>query len=279
MANEDENASPGKVSATLSAAADLAKAVPIYTDAVQPAAIEVGKSLHVVARAVNAALIPVEALVWGVDRIRDFVHDRVSTKLGNVPPEDVQEPKPHIAVPAIEALRYTGSESDLAELYANLLATAIDKVTAYRAHPGFVDMIKNMSPDEARIMAFLSKFHSQPIINIKAVTNSQGHFKLVHRHVSLVGFKAECLHPPLASTYLDNLCRLGLIEIPDGKYLTEDSLYSEIADHPSVKEKMEAASRLQIGKLEIDRLAVDLTDLGRQFVRVCVLDKSSQRRD
>ena len=130
--------------------------MPVYQDAVQPAAKEIGKGLQVVAKAVNAALIPVEGLIWGVEQIRDFVRDRVAKKLEAIPPEDIQQPKAHIAVPAIDALRYTGTEDGLSELYANLLATSMDKATAYRAHPGFVDMIKNMCPDEARIMRFFA---------------------------------------------------------------------------------------------------------------------------
>lgn len=85
----------------------------------------------------------------GVEQIREFVHNRVSKKLENVPPEDIQPPKPHVGVPALDALRYTGAENELADLYANLLATSMDRQTAYRAHPGFVDIIKNMCPDEA----------------------------------------------------------------------------------------------------------------------------------
>lgn len=143
MGNEENN-----VEGITKAIAEIVKAVPIYPDAIQPVAIELGKSLFLVARTVNAALTPVEALVWGVERIRDFVHERVAKKLDNVPLEDIQQPKSHIAVPAIEALRYTGEEPELSELYANLLSTSMDKATAYRAHPAFVDMIK-MSPDEA----------------------------------------------------------------------------------------------------------------------------------
>ena len=99
--------------------------MPVYQDAVQPAAKEIGKGLQVVAKAVNAALIPVEGLIWGVEQIRDFVRDRVAKKLEAIPPEDIQQPKAHIAVPAIDALRYTGTEDGLSELYANLLATSM----------------------------------------------------------------------------------------------------------------------------------------------------------
>lgn len=279
MSSEEENStnSGGTVSGTVKAVSELAKAVPIYQDAVQPAAKEAGKSLHLVVRAVNAALMPVEGLVWGVERIRDFVRERVAAKLNNVPPEDVQPPKPHIAVPAIEALRYTGEESDLADLYANLLATSMDKATAYRAHPGFVDMIKNMSPDEARIMRYLAFNGDQAVINIKQIVNEQGHFRTTHRHVSLLGVKAQCAYPPLAANYLDNLVRLGLIEIPD-RFLTREEIYKEIEEHPQIKAITDSIAKIEGSKVEIEKQKIELTDLGKQFVRACVVDKDKQER-
>ncbi len=276
MAGGDENG--GTVGETAKAIAEIAKSVPIYPDAIQPAAKEVGKSLHLVARAVNAALAPVEALVWGVEQIRDFVRDRVATKLDDVPPEDVQQPKPHVAVPAIEALRYTGEESDLAELYANLLATSMDKATAYRAHPGFVDMIKNMSPDEAKIMKLLATNDSQPLINIKATAKEGGGFQVMHRHLSLIGLKAGCEHPPLSSNYLDNLIRLGLVEIPPMRRIKSDEPYVEIEEHPQVKKILEDLRKVDTHTIEVEKIKFDLTDLGKQFVRTCVIDKAVQER-
>lgn len=275
MAGGEENG--GLVGETAKAVAELAKSVPIYQDAIQPAAKEAGKSLHLVTRAVNAALTPVEGLVWGVEKIRDFVRERVAEKLSNVPADEVQEPKPHIAVPAIEALRYTGAESELAELYANLLATSMDKATAYRAHPAFVDMIKNMSPDEAKIMNFLAQSGDQPLINIKLILNEQGHFRIVHRHLSLIGIKSRCAHPPLAANYLDNLERLGLIETPD-RFFTAENLYKEIEDHPQVVIIKNSLSNVQGAKVEIEKLKIEVTDLGKQFIRACVVDKLAQER-
>lgn len=276
MAGENENG--GLIGETAKAVAELAKSVPIYQDAIQPAAKEAGKSLHLVTRAVNAALTPVEGLVWGVEKIRDFVRERVAAKLDNVPPEDVQQPKPHVAVPAIEALRYTGAESDLAELYANLLATSMDKATAYRAHPGFVDMIKNMSPDEARIMKFLATAGSQPLVNVKATEKEGGGFQIVHRHLSLIGIKSKCDHVPLAATYLDNLVRLGLIEIPTMRRIKSDDPYKEIEDYPQVLSILEELRKVETHTIVVEKIKLDLTDLGRQFIRTCVIDKAAQER-
>lgn len=275
MSSEDDKG--GMVSETAKAVAEIAKAIPIYPDAVQPAAKEVGKSLHLVARAVNAALAPLEALVWGVEQIREFVRERVATKLENVPPEDIQQPKPHIAVPVIEALRYTGTEPELSELYANLLATSMDKATAYRAHPGFVDMIKNMPPDEARIMRLFATASSQALINIKAIDNSGG-FQITQRHLSLIGIDAGCDYPPLTANYLDNLARLGLIEFPSTRRIKSDEPYQRIEAHPEVKKIIEDLRSLNTHTIEVEKIKLELTDLGKQFVRACVIDKAAQDR-
>lgn len=272
------NEKASEIGETAKAVAEIVKAVPVYQDAVQPAAQEVGKSLHLVARAVNAALAPIEGMVWGVEKIRDFVRERVSSKLDNVPADEVQPPKPQVAVPAIEALRYTGAESELSELYANLLATSMDRATAYRAHPGFVDMIKNMSPDEARIMKFLTTSESQPLINIKATQKEGGGFQIVNRHVSLIGVKANCEHASLAATYLDNLVRLGLIEIPTMRRIKADEPYAEIEEHPQIKAILNDLKKVETHTIEVEKIKIDLTDLGRQFIRSCVIDKAAQER-
>lgn len=278
MGNEEEDGK--QIGEMAKAVAEIAKAVPIYPDAIQPAAKEFGKTLHLAIRTVNAALMPVEALVWGADKIRDFVRESVEKKLNNVPPEDVQQPKLHIAVPAIDALRYTGDEPELSDLYANLLATSMDKATAYRAHPAFVDMIKNMSPDEARIMRFISadEPNSEALINIKHTNLATGGFTVPYRHLSLIGFKAICEHPLLTPNYLDNLARLGLIEFPQYRLLSDEP-YREIEDSPEVIKILEELRDPTTHITEVEKMKLQITDLGKQFARTCVIDKIAQERN
>lgn len=275
MADEEK---AGSVTEIAKAIGEIVDKVPVYQDAVQPAAKELGKGLQVVAKAVNAALIPVEGLIWGVEQIRDFVRERVTKKLESVPPEDIQQPKPHIAVPAIEALRYTGTEENLSDLYANLLATSMDKATAYRAHPGFVDMIKNMCPDEAKIMRFLSVQQYYPIVNIKSVSNADQSFQVFHRHLSLIGLDAKCEHPALAANYLDNLARLGLIQIETSVRMQKDEPYVRIEEHPEIKQIIESLKKIEGRTVEVEKIRLAVTDLGKQFIRACVVDKDAQPR-
>ncbi len=268
----------GKITEIAQAVATITEKVPVYQDAIPPAAQELGKGLHLVVRAVTAALTPLEGFIWGIDQIRDFVRSKVAEKLRSVPPEEIQEPEPHIAVPAIEALRYTGAKEELAEMYANLLATSMDVKTALHAHPAFVDMIKNLSPDEARMLRHLSSNTLYPVINIKLVQNDNNSFIVVHRHVSLLGLDAQCQYPFLAANYLDNLVRLGLAEIPESGFLMDESIYKRIEDYAQIKDLLDSYKKLPDRRPEVEKLRASVTDLGKQFIRACVIDKNIQPR-
>lgn len=279
MPEENDKSGSGSITEIVKAVGELAEKVPVYQDAIQPAAKQIGKGLEVVARAVNAALTPVEGLIWGIERIRDFVRERVARKLDNVPPEDIQQPKPHIGVPALDALRYTGAEGELSELYANLLATSMDRATAYRAHPGFVDMIKNMSPDEARIMKFLASNYYYPLVNIKSVSTQNQSFLIPHRHLSLLGLDAKVEYPPLTSNYIDNLERLGLVQVETMTRISKDEPYTRIEAYPQVKQIVDDLKKLEGRTVDVEKMRLAVTDLGKQFIRSCVIDKSAQPRN
>ena len=250
---------------------DLVKAVPVYQDAVQPAARELGKGLETVAKAVNMALAPLSLLVWGYDKIRAFLEERVAEKLRGVPPERIQSPSPHVAGPALEALGFTGHEESLRELYANFLASSIDAATAIHAHPGFVDIIKSMAPDEAKVMRFFSTSDTHPVVDVHVNIPGSG-YVVASRNLSSIGREAGCQHPGLSATYLDNLARLGLIEIPAGVHLTEAGRYEAIEGSDEVakwKEKLAGTDRTA----SCERKIVRLTSFGRQFCLACVIDK------
>lgn len=119
---EQDNDKPEtNVKATIDAVTGLVKAVPVYQDTLQPAAKQIGQSLETVTKTVNIALAPIKALVWGYEKIEEFISTRVSEKLKNVAPENITTPKSEVAGPAVEALRYSGHNPNLRELYANLL--------------------------------------------------------------------------------------------------------------------------------------------------------------
>lgn len=274
MSSEEASESEGNVEGTIKAVTGLVKEVPLYGDAIQPVARETGKALQTVGRTVNAALMPVRGLVWGIEKIEEFVNSKVSKKLENTPVEKICSPDPAVAGPALESLRYTGHKEKLSELYANLLASAMDLDTAKTAHPGFVEIIRNMSSDEAIVLEYIIKHQVAPIVNINRVMAKQGGILVMHELVSTLGVDAGCEHKDLIASYLINLERLGLVEIPRDGHLTKPDAYDRISNAPSVITALEQLNNAgEEAKGELKKYYVRGTVFGKQFSNACVISR------
>ncbi|UPT66871.1 MAG: DUF4393 domain-containing protein [Sphingobacteriales bacterium JAD_PAG50586_3] len=272
MATPENNSKDSNVKSTIDAVTGLAKAVPIYNDAVQPAAKEIGKSLATVTKTINIALAPISALVWGYDKISEFVQNRVAEKLKDTPEENIVTPDPAVVGPALEALRYTGNNETLRELYANLIANSMDKDTVTKAHPGFVEIIKNMTADEGLILKVFHPNIYKPIVDIKLkIKNGKGEHNLVNNY-SNIGKEAGCQHEDLTPQYVDNLCRLGLLHIPAGRHLVGENAY-DILLKTEEYEKFIAQYETEHTTTNVINKYIELTELGAQFRQACVIDK------
>lgn len=264
--NENESRAEGVINAV----SGLVEKVPVYQDTVQPFAKETGKTLCTVGRTVNAALMPIRGLIWGIEQIEVFVQSKVTKKLENVPPENIQTPDPAVAGPAIESLRFTGHKEELAELYANLLATSMDKNTAKTAHPGFVEIIRNLSGDEAKILSFFTKVQMAPIVDIRKESKTEKGGVTVSQYVTTIGYDAGCEHRDLTGTYLKNLERLGLIDIPRDRHLVADGVYDQILNDPPVKKIEEELNAMEGHEAKFEKYFAAISELGKLFIAACV---------
>ena len=159
-------ASDDKSSDMINAAANLAKAVPVYEDALQPIMKETGKALGTAGRAVNVALSPIRGLVWGAAKIETWLALNVGKKLEGIDESEITTPDLGIAGPTIESLKFNGHKPELSEMYANLLASAMKKSTSGSVHPSFVAMISSMSALDALLFAAISSQNAIPTIHI-----------------------------------------------------------------------------------------------------------------
>jgi hypothetical protein len=238
-----------------------------YDDALQPVAKEAGKALGTIGKTVNIVLAPLRGMVWSWEQIEIYISDVVERKIRarKVPVERIITPDPDVAVPALEAMRY----SKLRENYANLLATAMDSATAAEAHPSFVEILKQLTSDEAKILEYLPRVElHEPIASLAyQVSLEKGQFNIM-RHVGTLGYDAKCKLPEMLPNYVDNLCRLGLTEIPPLTKLAEDWRYDRIRELAIVKKAMieipEGSMFIFIPKI------LGLTVLGKAFRKACI---------
>jgi hypothetical protein len=256
---------------TIDAVTGLVKAVPLYQDAIQPAAKQIGQSLETVTKTVNIALSPLKALVWGYEKIEEFILTRIPEKLKNVPEENIITPPPQIAGPVFEALKYSGHDINLRELYANLLATAMDKETIHKAHPGFVEIIKNMTSDEALLIKTFATQDVYPIVDINTKHNEG--YQTVFSNYSHLHKEVNIQRPDLIPSYIDNFCRLGILDIPSGKYILDPNTYEPLEsdyDLVSIKQQIEKTGDRTIS---FDHKMVTTTAYGKLFVQNVVVEK------
>ena len=266
------NSDKGKIRETAEVVEGIVKSVPAYQDAIQPAAKEIGKGLETIARSINVALAPLKGLVWGYDRIESYLVPALAEKLKKVPKDQVTAPPIHIAGPAIESLRFAGNEPSLRELYANLLATSMDSGTVHEAHPAFVEILRQLTPDEARIVDLFvdQDYWPRPLITVRRQSKEgRGGYDIL-RHFSLLGEEAQCSYPEMTPSYVDNLCRLGLAEIPALSELTDAGQYEPLERHPTVENIVAEISASTEDKPEIIKEILKVTTLGGQFCNACV---------
>lgn len=256
--------SDGNIKNTVEAVTGLVKAVPIYQDALQPAAIEVGKALCTVAKTIHIALAPISAMVWGYDQITDFVSTKVAEKLNNVPSNRITPPNPNIAGPILEALKYAGHEDTLSDMYANLLATSLDSNVAANAHPAFVEVIKQLTPPEAQLIKHLAiTFNYSPEIIVLRMERSshEDAFLFSNEHQIYGAFCRLCkqvlpqISDDVAMTFLDNLRRLQIIEI-------------DVSTSQSIPSRRKAVIPIELKHQQNEILK--FTYFGMKFVNACI---------
>ncbi|RYD19664.1 MAG: DUF4393 domain-containing protein [Verrucomicrobiaceae bacterium] len=199
-----------KDSVTLATEVTKAVAVEIYTDLAKPAAHEAGEAIGtVIGLFNNVVLHPLKrANIHFKYKLEEF-RNELNQKLEAVPLNQIRTPELVIAGPTIEALRYTIDAKDLREMYLNLLVTSMNAKTANEAHPSFVTIIKEMSPQDAVLFSTISNSREQILTHCL--------HKLPNRHPETIlnqpAFYVPTLEgdPFFNSKSLQNLERLGLL--------------------------------------------------------------------
>ena len=245
---------------------------PVYHDLLQPGVRQLGKSLETLAKGTQIVVSPIAAMVWGYETIREYLLVALSEKLKDRPRERLTPPSPSIAVPAIESLRYTAHEESLREMYLKLLATAIDSETASQAHPAFVEVIRQLTPDEARMLKSLHPQVPAPAITLRAVQKGDEVAKPYTdciRNFTYLGNRQDA--PGLVPAYIANLCRLGLAEVVNGQILNT-ALYEKLEDHPVIVSEIKQIEDGWQRDPTIVRQTVRTTEFGTLFFYACVAD-------
>lgn len=108
----------------------------------------------------SVVFAPFNAIAAGKELAKGLVK-RVAAKLHDVPQEQKRLPAGSVSGPVLMSYVLLGesedAEGELRDLYAGLLASAIDDQSASKAHPSFAHIIANMTAKEAKLFQALSE--------------------------------------------------------------------------------------------------------------------------
>ncbi len=233
-----------------------------------PAAEQAGKALGNIAGLINTITLPVKlANVWAE---RNF--EKYAEKLKDIPSEKIKEVEPEIGIPLMEKLSYT-SNNDLAEAYANLLAKASNKDDVDLIHPGFINKLNSMSPDEVRILEYLKDFKSISYIVFRVINEKDS--RTQNLSYRLTGLESVLgLAPDRIQLHIENLISLSILRDRDDASLADVQKYEEIIDlYKDTKMKFEIKiANGEYGEdreLDIQKCFYEITTIGKVFINAC----------
>lgn len=122
-----------------------------YEDALSPTMRELGGLSEDTFKAFRLFTAPIQLMAAYQDRFRAFC-ERVRNK---VPEEQQQEAPAEIGRPVMEAFASTSDDSPLMSMFEELMAKAIDKREVNKLSPSFPEIIRSLSPLEAKLIAAL----------------------------------------------------------------------------------------------------------------------------
>ena len=173
----------------------------------------------------------------------------------------------------MQYISYCMDNDELRNMYANLLANSMISVVKNGVHPGFVEIIKQLCPDEAKILKYMFTYDSVlPTITLR-YEDDKGHGIDIIKDFSNVGELSRCENntPKDITKYFDNLTRLGLINnAGDLSSLTDKTLYVPLKTHKYITPlAIDAiAQRNNFKKSSIKESYVSLSSYGSSFCSI-----------
>ena len=183
----------------------------------------------------------------------------------------IKVPDIEIVGPVLEAMRYTIDNTELRELYMELLATASDEKREQIVHPSYVEVIRRMSSFDAKLFRFLAPnkgyvLAANPKIHI---SNSNKYYvnAMPDWFVSPPDFIDDIF---MLSASLVRLGQFGLLDLMYDRSATGAD-YSWVLESPLLKRQMHDFMEGKDANVSIQftKSVVVINDNGRQFASAC----------
>ena len=240
----------------------------VYRDLAKPGVQQVGKALGTVLGLGNTVLWPIHLINEKSRLALESNLEKYRVKLAHVSQENICPVAPEIGVPIAEKLSYVTNDI-ISDMYLELLARASVSHSASVAHPGFVNIIENLSPDEAVLLQTMQhQLDGIPFIEMRFQMKAEHKWITLHPMILQEKYYAALKYSDNLPAYVSNLEGLAIFEVQDDVYLDLNKVYNELE---------EFGKRLYSSFSEIDgqrqlvsnRGRIMMTGFARMFFSAC----------
>jgi Abortive infection alpha len=252
-----------------------ALAKDIYQDAAHPPLKTLGEALDGIFKAVFHY-----PRYWGqvsdisLDVKKEEFRQKLNKRVSEIPEGRRILPSPAILGPSVQALEYGIFEDHLSEMFANLIASAMDSESSL--HPSFVEIIKQMSPYDAIFLEVIAKLDGMYGVVDVSDTSMSNSYVVRNFMMPFVHIFENNEHSRLV---IDNLERLKIIEIerperwPVGEW---DEIYNKWFSDFIVDMGRRGFPE---ENYVMNKKILFLTSFGRSFISACVKSKIPEPKE
>lgn len=154
--------------------------------------------------------------------------DKVDDEFAKISPDNISNPPINIIGPTIEASKWYFYEKDIRVMFAKLIAKSFDNTQIPLIQPSFVEIIKQLTPLDAKILKSIYIEGNKSII--------RGHLTKIHSDGQLETCKStsnlylfdDCRDINHINISLDNLIRLNLISLTYDEQFKNKNMYKNL---------------------------------------------------
>jgi hypothetical protein len=236
--------------------------IPIYDDLFKPSMLELRKGLS---GAVKIALAPISTSVWAYSLIGNWLQKELENRLIKTPIDKIVTPDISLVGPAVESIKFLDQEPELRNLFAQLIASSMDARINDNLHASFVEVIKNLSREDALILKFLNK-KPRIYMMINSYTDTDGETR--RYFPTIWGVPKSVGDLSRAHNSIINLKRLGLIESLDEFTEKDNQEFEKLERLEDYRQRVEQIRK--INGFTAKKRVYAKTFFGRKFCQVCI---------
>lgn len=190
-------------------------------------------------------------------------------EVSKIPAETQVEPNYQIASQALENAVYCLDSDELRTMFVKLLGKTCNRNDQSLLHPSYPDIIKQMSPLDARMLIMLKREReTTPLVYYIAKKENSSDFEVCQRNIILHDrINADDFH---ISMSISALQRWGIINVNMQNHFTDSSVYA-----PFLKTELYRSlekEHAQYGQIiELQKGVCEVTSFGRAFMHCCVI--------